>query len=98
MTNFEYIQAMPQEDFIDFLEKACSSDAGPWEEWFGNKYCNNCPPIIVSTEISHAKMKCGWCEIYGFCKFFTELGRVPNDKDVLKRWLEQEKEEGDFGV
>lgn len=97
MTNYEYIKAMSQEELINFLEKVCFSDANLWGEWFENKYCKNCPPIIVNTEIPHAKMKCGWCEIYGFCNFFTG-GRLPNNKDVLKRWLEQEKEEGAFDV
>lgn len=93
MTNFEYIQAMPQEDFVEFINKYCCIDDSPWTLWFDDKYCKNCPSLIDECN----GKSFAWCESHRGCMFFPDLG-ILTDKDILIMWLKQKKEEGVFDV
>ena len=33
------------------------------------------------------EMSFAWCEVFGYCKFFSQLDDTPSHLDVLKWWL-----------
>jgi hypothetical protein len=34
------------------------------------------------------KVKFAWCEFHEKCKFFPNLEEIPDDKEIIKMWLE----------
>jgi ATP-dependent helicase/DNAse subunit B len=44
-------------------------------------------PFSYSGEI-----ECTYCELENKCRFFQELDDVPDNKEMIKMWLEEEAE------
>ena len=90
MTNFENLQQMSVEQLAQWLDKNGQLDAALWTVWFDQKYCKNCESIICRYENSVYEFLCAWCELNDGCKFFPEMNKVPDNKEVIKLWLESE--------
>lgn len=90
MTNFEKLKEMPINIFAEWLDEYLAFDDVPHMQWFDRKYCRNCPSIMCHYENSERELPCSWCEIHGKCKFFQEMDEVPENKEIIKMWLESE--------
>ena len=104
MSNFKRLQSMSVDELAQWLDENGQFDTSPWSEWFSKKYCNNCESIKCKYADAEEKLdfspytfysgdiECAYCEIYHKCKFFENLEDVPDNKEVIKMWLEEEAE------
>ena len=98
MTNFTKFKDLTLDELADFLDKFGQLDGSPWTEWFGHTYCDKCETIkcrYVDTkeksEISSSmEVDCTYCELNDHCKFFPHIKGIPDNKEVIKMWLNEE--------
>lgn len=92
MTKFEEIKSKNIDEFAEWLDKHGVYDYSLWGNWFDENYCSKCEPILVSKGGTdyHFDIQCAWCELNGKCQFFKELDGTPDNKYVIKLWLETE--------
>ena len=91
MTEFEKIKVMNIDEFAEWFDDHCAHDGDPCVTWWNNTYCANCEPIKGKPEGYHLELDFAWCELYEKCKFFQDMERVPNTKEMTKLWLESEE-------
>lgn len=92
MNKFEKFKSMDIDELIDWLDKNGAFDDSPWIRWWDMTYCKGCEPEVVSKEGTdyYHNMECGWCELHGKCRYFQELDNMPDNKQIIKMWLELE--------
>lgn len=97
MTHFENIKAMSIDELASWLDKHGRFDS-PWMHWFNETYCNNCPvehgylPDYTGMHTYHVPTEFAWCELHDKCKFFPDIDESPDNKDIIKMWLQLEVE------
>ena len=89
-SNFKVIKAMSIDQLAEWLDKYGAFEESPWMIWWDTIYCNNCESIMCHYEDSRREFPCAWCELEHKCKFFPEMGEVPDNKEIIKMWLESE--------
>lgn len=92
MTQFERFKAMNLDEAVGWLDEYGLFDSSPWMKWFDQKYCKNCPSIKCKYEDGIRQFPASWCELYDKCKFFPDMPDVPDNKDIIRMWLESEEE------
>lgn len=92
MNNWVKLKNMSTEDFAEWLDKYGMFDNSPWMIWFDKQYCSNCESIMCHYEDSTHEFPCSYCEWNGNCKFFPDLDESPDNKMIIKMWLESEVE------
>lgn len=90
MTRFEEFKNMNIDEFAEWLDKYCAFDESPWIKWFDELYCKKCEPIMCHYEDSKNEFPCSYCELEDKCKFFPDLDEAPDNKMIIKMWLELE--------
>ncbi len=89
MTWFEKIKLMSIEEFAEWLDEQMGSDISPWNIWWDSTYCQNCESVMSFVPYLNGEHECAWCEINdNKCKFFPEMSKVPNGKEIVRMWLE----------
>lgn len=88
MTNYERITHMRVDEMAKWIDEHGMFDNSPWMSWFDQKYCKNCPDIICKYVDDSREFPCSYCEVYNTCKFFQNLDDVPDNKMIIKMWLE----------
>ena len=90
MTNYEKIKSMSQDELARFLDDVAIDEA-PWNKAFDEHFCKDCPAVKANMEQPDGppdiEMSFAWCEVFGYCKFFSQLDDTPSHLDVLKWWL-----------
>ena len=84
MTIFEKMKTSNIDDIVEWLDEYASFGNSPWDEWFIEHHCDKCESIEKDG------MDFAWCEVHGNCTFFTEMKDSPDNKQVIKMWLESE--------
>ena len=92
MTGFEKFKSMNEEELASWIDKYGQFDNSPWMTWFDKLYCSNCESIICHYKDSSREFPCAWCELEHKCKFFPEMKETPDNKDMIKMWLQTEVE------
>jgi len=95
MTNLERLRSINIDDLAEWLDEYGAFDGSLWIQWWDNKYCKNCESIMVKWPDSidpETLHECAYCEIEGNCRFFPEITEVPDNKNIIKLWLESEIE------
>lgn len=107
MINFERLQSMSIDELAEWLDKNGMFDNSPWLNAFNDKYCEKCESIECSYTDAKEKLgltpfyeetfECAYCELADengvkSCRFFPELDDVPDNKEMIKMWLEEEAE------
>lgn len=93
-TQFDRFKPMNINELAEWIDKNGQFDGSPWMKWFDENYCSRCQPIMCKYEDSTYEFPCSWCELNDKkCKFFPELGEAPDNKKIIKMWLETEVEE-----
>jgi hypothetical protein len=101
MTNFEQLQSMTVEELTMWLDEHGQFDGSPWTEWFGRNYCDKCESIKckyvdakeklgISSLSYSSEVECAYCELNDHCKFFPQIEGIPDNKEVIKMWLNKE--------
>ena len=93
MKMIDKIKSKSLDEFAEWLDRydSCYRDS-PWMNWWNKKYCDNCPSEIGRFEGSNRDVEFCWCELYDKCKFFQDMDKIPNNKEMIKMWLESEGE------
>ena len=100
MTNFEYLKSMSFEELAEWFDKNGCFDDSPWLNSFVEKYCNRCASIELNCEDAQEKLdielwlscgtECDFCELEPKkCRFFPELDSIPDNKEIVKMWLQE---------
>ena len=91
MTNYEKLTNKPIDEFAEWLDFYGNFDGSPWMKWFGKKYCDNCPGITcIVPALNNKEVECSFCELNHKCKFFEELERELETREIVKLWLEEQ--------
>lgn len=93
MTQFEKFKTMSLEEMVEWLDEYAIFDDSPWMEFWDSRYCNNCPVETMYAPDYGREMKFAWCELHDKCKFFPDMPDVPDNKDIIRMWLERELDE-----
>lgn len=84
MTVFEKMKMENINELVDWLDEHATHDNSPWYKYWDERYCNKCESIKKDgTEFA-------WCEVHGNCRFFKEMKEIPDNKQMIKMWLESE--------
>lgn len=99
MTVFDKIKNKNIDEFAEWLDEYCVCDTAPWWKWWDENYCKKCEPINIETTnvFGYEIGECAYCEVNGNCEFFKDMEEIPNSKQIIKMWLESEKENGNEG-
>ena len=97
VNNFEKFKAMTLDELANFLDEFGQFDDSPWLRWFDCRYCNKCEPIkcTVSKDselFPGQTIECAYCELNDRCKFFPKIKGIPDNKEIIRIWLNQEVE------
>lgn len=97
MNNFEKLQSMSIDELVEWIDVNIYSDGAIWWEWFDENYCDKCESEIIYIDDyfrgPNTEHKCAYCEVHNKCRFFSEMDDIPDNKEVIKMWLEAEVEE-----
>jgi hypothetical protein len=93
MTNFENLRSMTVEQLAEWLDKHGQFDGSPWITWFDEEYCKKCDPVMCKYEDGEREFPCAWCELNDGCKYFPDMQDAPDNKEIIKLWLEIEVSE-----
>lgn len=92
MTIFENFKNKNIDELADWFHEYCSFDDAPWWRWWDEKYCKKCEPKTVYVEAFDRECECAWCELNSNCRFFLDMDDIPDEKQIIKMWLESEGE------
>ena len=92
MTNFKKLQSMSIHELAEWLDENGMYDNSPWVLWWDKTYCQQCEPIVGWVSDFNRECKCAYCEAYANCRFFTNMDKVPNNKEIIEMWLNTEEE------
>ena len=85
MTVFEKFKSKNIDELAEWLDEYCMFDDAPWIHWWDKNYCNNCDGIWDDINCY------AWCELNDDkCKFFQDMDYMPDNKQIIKMWLESE--------
>jgi hypothetical protein len=90
MTKFDEIKSKNIDEFAEWLDEHGELGCSPWSLWWDDNYCFQYEPVTAYVEEVGDERLCAWCELNGKCKFFKELDGTPDNKYVIKLWLETE--------
>ena len=86
MNNFEKIKSMSVDELTKYFDDYMMFGCCPWDTWFDNNYCKKCESIIREGS------EYAYCELCDNCKFFQDMKDVPDNKQIIKMWLENEND------
>ena len=93
MIVFDSIKSKNIDELAEWINKYGVQDYSPWDNWFYNKYCNDCEPIVKTDGIYEKEYT--WCELNcNKCKYFQSMEEAPWGKQLVKMWLESEDVDG----
>ena len=86
MRIFDILQTKSIDELAKWIDKFKMWDDAPWIQWYDQKYCKNCEPIVKDG------LEYGYCELYDKCRYFEDMDWVPDNEEMIKMWLESEAE------
>lgn len=89
-TVFDKFKSMSVNELTDWLNQYSQLDSMPWVEWWNENYCSKCDAVTAFVPDYGRELDFPWCELNDKCKFFQDLDDVPDDKMIIKMWLESE--------
>lgn len=93
MTNYENIKSKHIDELAEWIDSYGNFEKSPWINWFDKNYCSKCEPEIAYLEYIGKECECAWCELHcDKCKYFKDLEATPDNKQMIKMWLESEAE------
>ena len=93
MTNYERITHMSVNEMAKWIDEHGAFDNSPWMSWFDCRYWKRCPNVMCKSADDSRIFPCSYCEVYDSCRFFQDLDDVPDNKMIIKMWLESDADE-----
>lgn len=97
MTIFEEIKSKNIDKMTDWIDEHFDFDNAPYWRFWDENYCSKCKPINIeiTNYFGYEIGEYAYCEVNGNCKFFKDMEKIPNSKQIIKMWLESESEKED---
>lgn len=92
MNVFDNVKSKNIDELVEWLDKNGAWDCTLWDKWFDKTYCKKCKPVISSASYLFGEHEFCWCELHNKCRFFQDMNRTPDRKQVIRMWLESEAE------
>lgn len=75
------------EEVINLIETHLVDNDYPWDYWFSEKYCTDCPAIVEKEEHCGREVDAtySYCELYNECRYF---GQMMSERELIEMWLE----------
>lgn len=89
---FDKFKSINIDEMAEWLDQYGMFDNSPWMTWFDQQYCKNCEDVVCKYENDKKEFHYSYCEFNGNCKFFPDLDESPDNKMIIKMWLESEVE------
>lgn len=89
---FDKFKSINIDGMAEWLDQYGMFDNSPWMTWFDQQYCKNCEDVMCKYENGKREFPYSYCEFNGNCKFFPDLDESPDNKMIIKMWLESEVE------
>ena len=99
-TNYENLHSMTLDELATWIDKHGDFESAPWMNWFNKNYCEKCESIEVDSNTAIEVLRlssfycscvtCAYCELHHNCKFFPDLDYIPDNKDIIRMWLQLE--------
>lgn len=90
MNIFESIKSKNIDELADWIDKHFDFDNAQYWQWWDDKYCSKCESETFTYVDNGNKGECAYCELNGNCKFFKDMRKIPDNKQIIKMWLESE--------
>lgn len=90
MTVFDNFKNKNIDELVDWLDEYGAFDNSPWTKYFDNNYCSECESEYAYIEEFNSERECSYCELNNKCRFFQDLDDTPDNKQIIKMWLESE--------
>lgn len=84
MNKFDGIMSMNIDELAEWLANNWLHDNNPSINWFDDKYCKKCEPVIIDG------YEYAWCEVNHKCRYFQDIDDIPDCTHMTKLWLESE--------
>ena len=99
MTNLQKIKDMSLDELVEWLDENVYVEDAPWMKWWNERYCSKCESVerhfmAAQEELGIIPLlgdtiECAYCELADEtgikkCRFFPELGDVPDNRKVIK--------------
>ena len=91
MTVLEKIKTKNINELVDWIDEYFAFDTAPYWRFFDENYCNKCDGVIAN-EGEDDEMELAYCEAHGNCRFFKDMDKIPDSKQIIKMWLLSECE------
>ena len=93
MTVLENFKTRNIDELAEWFDKYIAFDDAPWWKYWDKNYCNRCEAVITCVpEFDEYEHKVAYCELNGNCKHFKEIDEIPDNKHIIKLWLESKAE------
>lgn len=91
MTIYETLKNKNIDELAAWMAENFYFDISPWSKYWDENYCNKCEAVIARVpEFGEDEHKFAYCEINHNCRYFKEMKDIPDDKMIVKMWLESE--------
>ena len=90
MNIFDNMKNMSIDEMVEWLDKNWTTDYAPWIMWWDEYFCQKCKPVIYTSPDWDVDMEYSYCEVNGNCRYFKNLNKIPDNKQIIKMWLESE--------
>lgn len=96
MTVYEEIHSKDIDGLVEWLDKNGAYNESPWIKWYDKIYCKKCKPVVSKSvtdsygDYYEGSHEFSWCELYGNCRYFSDMKKTPNRKQTIRLWLESE--------
>ena len=96
INQYDKIKSMNINELSKWLDKYGQFDSSPWMEWWNETYCSKCTSETgYITDFGgeyewQTPCEFAWCELHDKCRYFEDLEDVPDNKEIIKMWLESE--------
>ena len=97
MNIYEKIKKMNIEKLTNRIDKYGQFDDSPWIKKKKKTYCKNCESIKSRSKQYNTETSYAYCELHDNCKFFPDIEYIPDNKDIIRMWLESEMRNNNDG-
>ena len=93
MTIFDCIKNKNIDELAEWLDEHCDFDTALWWRFWDKNYCGKCEAVVFTDDEGDEK-DFAYCELNGNCRFFKDMKKIPDSKQIIKMWLESEDKNG----
>lgn len=83
MIVFDMIKNKNIDELVDWIDEHFAFDSAPYWYWWDKNYCSKCETIASLDD----EGEFAYCEVHNNCRFFKDMDKIPDTKQIIKMWL-----------